>query len=308
VVREEDEGEVKLIIQPDDGVKPIVQAIRKARKTLDIVIFRFDRTEIEKALDAAVERGVNVRALIAHTNRGGEKNLRKLELRLLACGVTVSRTADDLPRYHGKMMVVDGKALHVYAFNYTKLDIDKSRSFGVVTRDRRLVQEAMKLFEADTARQPYSPGNSRFVVSPENSREVLTAFIRGAKKQLLVYDQQISDNLILRVLLDRARAGVDIRVIGNVEKALPGVKVCKLSDLRLHVRAIVRDGNDAFIGSQSLRKLELDGRREVGVVATDGSIAKKIQSVFEADWVHNGGKKLEAEKEKEKERDKEKAS
>jgi cardiolipin synthase A/B len=240
---------VKLIIQPDDGVKAIVQGIRKARKTLDIVIFRFDRTEIEKALDAAVERGVNVRALIAHTNRGGEKNLRKLELRLLACGVTVSRTADDLPRYHGKMMVVDGTALHVYAFNYTKLDIDKSRSFGVVTRDRRLVQEAMKLFEADTARQPYSPNHSRFVVSPENSREVLTAFIRGAKKQLLIYDQQVSDNLILRVLLDRARAGVDIRVIGSVEKGLTAVKACKLSDMRLHVRAIVRDGNQAFIGS-----------------------------------------------------------
>jgi hypothetical protein len=31
------------------------------------------------------------------------------------------------------------------------------------------------------------------------------------------------------------------------------------------VRVIIRDGRDAFIGSQSLRKLELDQRREVGV-------------------------------------------
>ena len=92
--------------------------------------------EVEKALQAAVGRGVVVHALIAHTNRGGEKNLRKLELRLLECGVTVARTADDLPRYHGKMMVIDGSLLHVYAFNYTKLDIDKSRSLGVMTRDR----------------------------------------------------------------------------------------------------------------------------------------------------------------------------
>ena len=295
---------MKLIIQPDDGVKPIVQAIRTAKKTIDIVIFRFDRAEIEKALDAAVARGVNVRALIAHTNRGGEKNLRQLELRLLECGVTVSRTADDLPRYHGKMMVVDGRSLHVYGFNYTKLDIDKSRSFGAVSRDKRLVQEGAKLFEADTARQPYSPSHPRFVVSPENSREVLTAFIRCAKKQLLIYDQQISDNLILRVLLDRARAGVDIRVLGSLEKDIAGVRACKLSDLRLHVRAIVRDGHAAFIGSQSLRKLELDGRREVGVVITDGGLAKKIQSVFEADWVHSGGKKLDAEREKEKAREK----
>ena len=42
--------------------------------------------ELEKALAAAVARGVAVRALIAHTNRGGEKNLRKLEMRLLGRG------------------------------------------------------------------------------------------------------------------------------------------------------------------------------------------------------------------------------
>ena len=285
---------MKLIIQPDDGVAPIVKAIRKARKSLDVVIFRFDRSEVERALAGAVERGVNVRALIAHTNKGGEKTLRKLELRLLDAGLTVSRTADDLPRYHGKMMIID-KVLHVYGFNFTKLDIDKSRSFGIVTSERRLVQEASRLFEADFNRQPYTPTNARFVVSPENSRTVLTNFIRGAKKQLLIYDEQVSDNLVQRALFERAAAGVEIRIIGNIEKDIPKVREVKLADLRLHIRAIVRDSEQAFIGSQSLRRLELDGRREVGVVITDGRIARRIQAVFEADWTASGGKKLEPE-------------
>lgn len=274
---------MNLIIQPDAGVAPIVKAIKHAKKTLDIVIFRFDRFEIEKALAHAVERGVNVRALIAHTNKGGEKTLRKLELRLLEAGLTVSRTADDLPRYHGKMMLVD-KVLHVYAFNFTKLDIDKSRSFGIVTKDPKISQEAQKLFEADFNRHGYSPGHTRFVVSPENSRTVLTNFIRSAKKQLLIYDQQVSDNLVQRVLAERARNGVEIRIIGCLEKPLEGVKVQKLADLRLHVRTIVRDGAAAFVGSQSLRKLELDGRREIGIVAEDAGIARQIAAVFEDDW------------------------
>ena len=84
---------MKLIIQPGDGVAPVVRAIDKASRTIDIVIFRFDREEIVKALEAAVERGVVVRALIAHTNKGGEKKLRRLELRLLDCGATVARTS-----------------------------------------------------------------------------------------------------------------------------------------------------------------------------------------------------------------------
>jgi cardiolipin synthase len=277
---------VKLIIQPDDGVRPLVQAIKKAAKSIDIVIFRFDRPEIEKALEAAVARGVVVRALIAHTNRGGEKTLRKLETQMLAKGIIVARTADDLPRYHGKMMTIDD-TLYVFGFNYTKLDIDKSRSFGVMTRDKRLLKEATSLFEADTTRQPYAPMHDRFVVSPETSRARLTAFIKGAKKQLLIYDEKVSDNLIQRLLAERVKAGVEIRIIGKLEKSIQGIEVRKLTDMRLHVRAMVRDGAAAFVGSQSLRKLELDGRREVGIIVADARMAKKIQTVFESDWAES---------------------
>jgi cardiolipin synthase A/B len=284
VDREETQDEVKLIIQPGDGVAPVVRAIHKAAKTIDIVIFRFDRAEVETALAEAVERGVTVRALIAHTNKGGEKTLRKLELRLLEAGATVARTADDLARYHGKMMIIDGAALHVYGFNYTKLDIEQSRSFGIVTRDHRIVQEAIKLFEADALRQTYVPSHPRLVVSPENSRAMLTAFLKGARRELLIYDAQVSDNAIQKVLAERADAGVRIRIIGRLEKDNPDIKVRKLGTLRLHVRAIIRDGSVAFIGSQSLRKLELEGRREVGIIIRNGAIVRKLQSVFESDW------------------------
>jgi phosphatidylserine/phosphatidylglycerophosphate/cardiolipin synthase-like enzyme len=274
---------VKLLIQPDDGLAPVLKAVRKARKTIDIVIFRFDLYELEEALEAAVARNVVVRALIAHTNRGGEKTLRKLEMRLLKSGVIVARTADDLPRYHGKMMIVDG-TLYVFGFNFTKLDIVKSRSFGVTTRDKQLVKEALSLFEADTVRQPYVPSNQRLVVSPETSRPRLSAFIKGTKKELLIYDEAVTDNAIQKLLVDRIKAGVRIRVIGKVEKTIDGMVTRKLAGLRLHVRAMVRDGKAAFVGSQSLRRLELDGRREVGVLINDARIAQRIRSVFDADW------------------------
>jgi phosphatidylserine/phosphatidylglycerophosphate/cardiolipin synthase-like enzyme len=285
---------VKLIIQPDDGLTPLMQAVKRARKSIAIVIFRFDRAELEKALAAAVARGVVVRALIAHTNRGGEKNLRKLELRLLEAGVTVARTSDELTRYHGKMLIADD-TLHVLGFNYTKLDIEKSRSFGVVTADTRLVKEAHSLFETDCTRQSYSPGHDRLVVSPESARTLLTQFIKRARKQLLIYDTKVSDRLIIRVLQERLKAGVEVRVIGKIDKGLTGVESRKLRDMRLHVRAMVRDGSAAFVGSQSLRKLELDGRREVGVIITDPRIAGKIQTVFESDWALDPGRAAKEE-------------
>jgi phosphatidylserine/phosphatidylglycerophosphate/cardiolipin synthase-like enzyme len=274
---------VKLIIQPDDGLTPLLKAVRSARKCIDLVVFRFDRFELEKALQAAVARGVTVRALIAHSASGSSKSLRKLELRLLEGGITVTRTSDDLPRYHGKFTVIDD-VLYVLGFNYTKQDIEKSRSFGISTREPRLVKEALAVFEADATRQAYSPSSDRLVVSPETSREILTTFVRTARKQLLIYDERVSDKLILRLLRERIAAGVEVRIIGKVEGKLEGASTRKLKDLRLHVRAIVRDGARAFVGSQSLRKLELDARREMGVIVNDTRIARKMMTVFEADW------------------------
>src|SRR5947209_13803622 len=139
---------MKLIVQPEAGIAPIVSAITGARKSIDILIFRLDRLEIARALESAVARGVHVRALTAHANRGGTKSLRKLEMHLLEAGVTVSRTSDDLVRYHGKMMIIDRRILHVYGFNFTAMDMEKSRSFGIITKNAKLVNEAIKLFEA----------------------------------------------------------------------------------------------------------------------------------------------------------------
>jgi phosphatidylserine/phosphatidylglycerophosphate/cardiolipin synthase-like enzyme len=204
-----------LTIQPDAGIAPVLQAIKKARKSVDIVIFRLDITEVVDALAAAVARGLAVRALVAHTNRGGEKTLRKLEMRMLETGVTVSRSSEEVVRYHGKMMIIDGRVLHVHGFNCTRLDVDKSRSFGIATTRRKLVQEATKLFQLDCDRQPYSSSCEHLVVSPENSRARLAEFIKGAKRQLLIYDPEASDPRMLRLLADRVKAGVDVRIIGK---------------------------------------------------------------------------------------------
>ncbi len=275
---------VKLLVEPDDGIAALLRQIEQARESVDTTIFRFDLAEVERALAAAVARGVRVRALIARTNGGGEKLLRKLELRLLDAGVILARSDDTLVRYHGKLLIADGAALTLMLFNYTRLDTFKSRSFAIVTRDAATVQDALSLFESDMTRQPYTPAHARLVVSPENSRQELAAFIKAANAQLLVYDPKVSDRLMLRLIEERARQGVEVRILGKVGKHAKTVTAEKLCGLRLHARVIVRDGRDAFLGSQSLRKLELDHRREVGIIVDDRTVVSRLVAVFEADW------------------------
>ena len=274
---------VKLLIQPEGGIEPVLEGFRKAKKSIQILIFRIDRSEVEKALVEAAQRGVAVQALIAYTNRGGDKNLRRFEMRLLERGITVTRTSDDLVRYHGKMYIIDGKELHLLAFNFTHLDISMSRSFGVVITKASIVKEAIKLFECDVKRVPYTAGEKDFVVSPANAREELTKFIQGAKKQLLMYEMKISDVDFIKMLNDKVSAGVDVRIIGTTQSKGGALPIRKLP-MRLHARAIFRDSESAFLGSQSLRKLELEARREVGVLIHDKKTVKQMIEVFDNDW------------------------
>ena len=271
---------MKLIVQPEDGIGPILRALGQAKKSIHIMIFRIDRSEVERALVDAAERGVSVQALVAFTNSGGFKSLRRFEARLLEKGVTVTRTADDLLRYHGKMFIIDRKELHVLAFNFSHIDMELSRSFGVSTTDPKLVSEAMKLFECDTKRMPYKPGHNELVVSPVNAREQLTKFIEGAKKHLLIYDMKITDRAFVKLLNEKISQGVDVRIIGRASGAS---LLFRELPMRLHSRVILRDGTAAFIGSQSLRKLELEVRREIGIIFRDPKIVKRMTAVFDKD-------------------------
>lgn len=86
-------------------------------------------------------------------------------------------------------------------------------------------------------------------------------------------------------LKKRAKAGARIRILGQLEKKWRGgdLKIKRLHR-RLHVRAMVRDGRRAFIGSQSLRRLELDERREVGIFVRDAAVVKRLERLFDNDW------------------------
>ncbi len=276
------------MIQPHDGIAPLLAGIKSAKKSIDILIFRMDLKELEIALKAASSKGVAVRALIANTNRGGEPKLRSLETRFLEAGITVGRTADDLIRYHGKMMIIDNRTLFLLSFNFVHMDIDHSRGFGIVTRSVKIVQEAAKLFDADLNRQAYKSGNDSFIVSPGNSRKQLSAFIKHARKQLLIYDPKIADRQIMRLLEDHAKAGLDIKIIGSIAARSANLSVTQLTTMRLHTRTIIRDGTQAFVGSQSLRQNELDLRREIGIIVCDSKVVKALVATFEKDWVSTG--------------------
>jgi len=112
---------------------------------------------------------------------------------------------------------------------------------------------------------------------------------------------------MIRLINHRIKAGVDVRVIGRVGKRSGAIRAQKMPVHRLHVRAMVRDGDAAFVGSQSLRALELDARREIGFIVKEPKTVKQMLEVFEGDWAKTdlGAKEAKEAKKEEKEKEKE---
>ena len=67
--------------------------------------------------------------------------------------------------------------------------------------------------------------------------------------------------------------------------------------MRLHTRTIVRDRHQMFLGSQSLRELELDARREIGIIIHDSKVVNSVVRIFEEDWGSTAVSKIEAARE-----------
>ena len=145
------------------------------------------------------------------------------------------------------------------------------------------------------------PEPALLLVSPVNAREGLAAFIEGARRELLIYGV-VTDAAMIRLLEERARAGVKVRVIGRLGKGHGELAVEKYPGRRLHVRAIVRDGRAAFVGSQGLRKLELDRRREIGMIVGDPTVVRRIEEVFEEDWAQTEAPARQAREQEKKSR------
>lgn len=282
---------LSLIIQPGDSFFPIVGAIDSAKQAIKMTIFRMDDPIVKDALQNAVKRGVKVETLVAVDSKGWIKRNKKLSEELSKLGVEVraQHSKEKIKRYHYKMMTVDDELALILTFNPTQKNLHYARDFGLLLRDREIVAELNRLFDADWEGKKFKPEPSPLVISPYNSREKMIALIRSASHSIRILDAKIEDQQAIGVLLKKAAEGCDIKIISkdtSFEGLSSSLHFRKLARFQLHAKCIVVDGRRFFIGSQNLREVSLDQRREVGIIIEDAVIAQKIERVFDEDWTN----------------------
>jgi cardiolipin synthase A/B len=317
----------------DDGrvFSALVDDIGRARASVDIVSYIWHSGEPSDRILAALEKrahGVTCRILVDPL--GSPEFVRNVEPRLRAidCTTLVFRPLVHHPfpdRNHRKLAIVDGRIAYAGGFGIRHEWVKASGSGDPEWRDINIRIEgpvaadfqrgfAQNWQEAGGALLPVEDfpriepdGEARvafvassFALVTEADRLTLLA-IASAKKRLWLWNAYFVPDARLRdLLIARARAGVDVRVLAPGDKndvaasklgqrrsypplLAAGIRIYEYQPTMMHAKAMLIDDRVAVIGSINLDSLSLTRLEEDAVVVDDPALVTALARDWDAD-------------------------
>jgi cardiolipin synthase A/B len=323
-------GEVRLLQNGDAFYPAMLAAIRQAEDSVNFEVYIFEPDEIGRQfIEAFKERarsGVEVRLLL--DGFGGMKLRKRYREELRQAGVIVTRfrppSLRDLVRFyrrsHRRAIVIDGK------IGFTGGAAISSKWKGNVTNQHEWRDSMTRVTgpmvagiqSAFATNWVYCTGEviagPRFfpplegapgpcamsvVSSPSDSLQPIrllfwVSFINARRRLWICNSYFIPDQRLRDAVVERARAGVDVRVLvpGNHTDALPvqaagrsyyeellaaGVRIFEYQPAMMHAKTAVIDGAWSIVGSANLdeRSMELNEENVLGI--GDPDFARAIE-------------------------------
>lgn len=278
-----------------DSTHYLLSAIAAAHHTIQITAYGFTYKKIAQALIQKEKQGVRVQLLIeAQPYRARAENAYIVQ-RLRRARIEIRYT---MPRFlltHQKTVLIDGQRALIMTGNLTYSSFYTQRNFLLNTQEPSLIAELQRLFQADWSRStaPFAP-QAPLVTSPENSAATLLALIQGAHHRLDIYALAVTDQRILKALMQQRSVKIRI-LISATAPTVPTKKLCRrgiavhqLRSLTQHAKVLYRDALDvnrlAYLGSANLTYASLSLNREAGILFSDAPALQQLHTYFEQDW------------------------
>jgi len=142
--------------------------------------------------------------------------------------------------------------------------------------------------------------NAQLFIEPDNGRAPVTNAIDNATKNVDLEVYLLSDDTVIRSLINAEKRGVDVRVILE-EHPYKGYGANKETKDRLahyginvkwsnrvyrftHSKFLVIDKTTGYIMTLNLTKSSFTKNREFGVVVQDSLSIDELEKIFQADW------------------------
>jgi len=283
---------MRIIIEPDDGIGPVIDSMKKSRKFLYANFYLIDNEEMLKTMQDLKKRGVDVR-VIYDGRPYGEANVPSETDAIKNYGISYKLAPKrfDSPGVfdHAKYFVSDKMAL-IGTANASDASFKKNREYIYITKER-IVRKALKsIFMADwnnvddsKARRPL-----RLVVSPGSERTICDLISRA---KFIETEEMGDDPAVLAALKKKKRlkmilpssvSAEDKQRLIALSKAGVKIRTMPVDSLYMHAKMIY--GERVFIGSENFSSTSLNRNREVGITFDDFFARLKVKRAFKRDW------------------------
>jgi phosphatidylserine/phosphatidylglycerophosphate/cardiolipin synthase-like enzyme len=291
-----------VLVQPNDGVLPLLELVSSAERSVWIKQFTFTHPALLDAVIAAHNSGLDVRVMLNSHRSSGDRANDVAYATLKEAGVRLQWSNPRFAVTHEKSMLIDDRLALIATFNFCQKYLTLTRDYGLVTERPTEVAEIHSCFDADWDRQPFHPASGTALLwSNHNSRSIISSFIDAARHNLDIQHPKFVDTTILERIVQASRRGVDVRVLCGGKHGISewdvldtfaslrvmdqlGVRVRKQKDLRLHAKLLIADGRRALVGSMNIDRSAFDLRRELGAVVAGEAAVHLLASMFQADW------------------------
>lgn len=289
---------LQLFTEPAAGEQVILDAINNAQQSIWLETYLLTDTNVIQALENAAQRGLDVRVMLEPHPYGGGSPQSTLDA-LNAAGAQAKDASSAFTLTHEKGMIIDGTTTYIMTCNFTYSALNgKNREYGLIDTATADVQGVTNIFNADWNRTADQVTDPELVVSPDNSRTMLTNYINSATSSLIIETEEMVDSNIEQALVSAAQRGVAVQVIlptpsssssdpnaqGIATISAAGVKVEEDPQLYIHAKMMVADGTTAFIGSENFSSYSLNTNRELGLLFSDQTIISSLEQTFQGDW------------------------
>lgn len=290
-------GGLSLVVEPDAGLAPVYALLRSARRSVDVEIYELEDDQAAAILAADARRGVRVRVLLdAHyVGRYNEPAYAYLRAR----GVAVRWAPTQFDVTHEKAIVVDRRVAAIMTMNLTARYFSSSREFIALDGGRVDVAAVESTFADDWANGGLPPSSPSDLVWSPGAQDALVALIASARRELLIENEEMSDQAVIDALQAAARRGVRVEVVMTRQSewtsafnalARAGVVVrtyAYSAPLYIHAKAIVVDPGSpharVFVGSQNFSVASLLYNRELGLITSRPAIVARVAAVIRGD-------------------------
>jgi len=297
-------GSDQLLPLPDGpaAFAAITDALRHARRSIDIELYEFQRLDLAGLLLDAHDRGVAVTAIKDPSERSSRTVWAELEqggVHVLA--FPIERLTID----HVKLLIVDGARAIVGGINWgiasaLNHDFDVLATGPVVANLERVFQQDLALAGEPAVIPPPAAdrGIQVLVTHPgDGIRAAALAAIAAARDSIDIEMFVLSDRLVLDQLVAAARRGVHLRVLLDPTQpqnadalallhaagATVGFYV-QAGDELLHAKLGIFDGGTVLFGSCNWSRSGFTRNHELDLLVRDGSLARIFLNRVNQDW------------------------